>query len=207
MKTQTTLILAALAWLTVRPCLATDRTWTGSGTDNHWTTAANWSGGVAPVAGDNLAFLWTQTSRSNYNDYPDGTVFSQIDVDGGTPGALSGYTFGGNRVVLYNGIATSGSVLYPNTTAKVDFNVTLGGDQTFSAARPLTFNGVLDINGYQLTLDNSRHQPGDHQLAGHRHGAGQRLGLLLLQRLECSVIPATILSRPVAMIVADEILN
>ena len=148
-------ILAGLVLLAARHCGAIDRTWSGAGTDNLWTTPANWSGGTAPVAGDNLAFLWKQTATSNYNDYADGTIFGQISVGGGTPSNLSSYTFGGNRVVLNYGIATSGSVLYPNTTAKVDFNLTLNDDQTFSAARPLIINNLMDINGYQLTLDNS----------------------------------------------------
>src|SRR5262245_2685535 len=30
--------------------LLTSRTWNGGGSDNKWTTAANWVGGVAPAA-------------------------------------------------------------------------------------------------------------------------------------------------------------
>ena len=30
--------------------------WDGGGADNHWTTAANWVGDVAPQPGDDLVF-------------------------------------------------------------------------------------------------------------------------------------------------------
>jgi len=41
-------------------------TWDGGGTDNNWTTPANWSGDAAPAAGDTLAFSGgTRTATAN----------------------------------------------------------------------------------------------------------------------------------------------
>ena len=34
----------------------TTKLWNGGGGDDNWTTAANWVGGVAPVANDDLVF-------------------------------------------------------------------------------------------------------------------------------------------------------
>ena len=49
------------------------RTWTGGGGDNLWTTGANWAGGIAPAAGDNLDFPAGAARLESVNDYPAGT--------------------------------------------------------------------------------------------------------------------------------------
>src|SRR6476661_1563907 len=77
-------------------------TWDGGGADNHWTTAANWAGDVAPQAGDDLVFpQGSQHPRlqfANVNDFPDGTAFHSLDVSGG------GYQLSGNRIALAAGL-------------------------------------------------------------------------------------------------------
>jgi hypothetical protein len=66
-------------------------TWDGGSTvDSNWTTPENWSGDVAPQAGDNLVFPAGAARLENVNDYPAGTVFGSINVSG------SGYVFQGN---------------------------------------------------------------------------------------------------------------
>ena len=50
-----TLTIGAGGVLTISPIPMT-HTWDGCGVDNKWTTAANWVGGIAPMAGDNLIF-------------------------------------------------------------------------------------------------------------------------------------------------------
>lgn len=46
------------------PAAAADKTWSGTGADNNWSTAANW-GGSAPVAADNLIFVGTSQPLNN----------------------------------------------------------------------------------------------------------------------------------------------
>src|SRR5262245_53683225 len=87
---------------------ATDRTWSGSsGIDNNWMTPGNWQGGVAPSPGDNLIFPIRigGSNLTNYNNFPDGTIFSKITL---SPGPGQDYSIGGNRVILTtNGMAES----------------------------------------------------------------------------------------------------
>ncbi|MSU58353.1 MAG: hypothetical protein EXS35_09255 [Pedosphaera sp.] len=70
-------LVAALAWPS--DLSATVRFWTGGGTNNNWTTATNWSTGVAPVANDDLIFQGGAavdvTSLNNTNTYAAGRVF------------------------------------------------------------------------------------------------------------------------------------
>ena len=48
-------------------------TWTGAGTDDNWTTAANW-GGTAPAAGAALTFAGSARTAP-VNDFAAGTAF------------------------------------------------------------------------------------------------------------------------------------
>ena len=59
-------------------------TWDGGGTDNKWSTAANWSNDMAPMAGDNLVFPPGAARSNNVNDYPSSTQFASITISGGT---------------------------------------------------------------------------------------------------------------------------
>jgi autotransporter-associated beta strand protein len=106
-------------------------TWTGGGADNNWSTAGNWQGDVAPVAGDSLVFPQGSAGATN-NDFAAGTEFDSIAI--GDPG----YTFTGSGVALDEGIATS----YASGTQIFPLDVTLKASQTFSVA-----GGVLDVSG------------------------------------------------------------
>ena len=51
-------------------------TWTGAGTDDNWTTAANW-GGTAPAAGAALTFAGSARTAP-VNDFAAGTAFGGV---------------------------------------------------------------------------------------------------------------------------------
>jgi hypothetical protein len=55
--------------------------WDGGGADNHWTTAANWVGDVAPQPGDDLVFPAgaARPIVGTFSDVPEGAV---LDMDG-----------------------------------------------------------------------------------------------------------------------------
>ena len=72
-------------------------TWNGQGTDNKWSTAANWSGNAAPVAGDQLVFAGT-TQTSTQNDLAAGTSFQSIEFQG------SGFSLSGNSTTVTGNI-------------------------------------------------------------------------------------------------------
>ena len=56
---------------------AVDRTWDGgaAGADANWTTAANWTTNIAPLAGDLLIFASGQTKLVTTNTFPANTLF------------------------------------------------------------------------------------------------------------------------------------
>lgn len=153
-------------------------TWTGGGTDNQWTTGGNWQSGVAPSSGDDLSFPWMPSAVSNYNSFSNGTVFNSITVNDGTPSLTSAYTFGGNGIVLTNGLIADGPLAADsNTSTTFDCDITLGANQTFSTSRPLIINSTLDLNAYNLTVDDSS----DVILAGAVTNTGSMGGVTIVK--------------------------
>ncbi len=77
---------------------AATRTWTGA-TSGSWSVGSNWSGGVAPVTGDDLVFPGGASNLSNTNDLTENTIINSITISG------SGYTLSGNPIILGPGLA------------------------------------------------------------------------------------------------------
>ncbi len=118
------------------------KTWDGGGADNNWTTAANWTNDVAPVANDDLVFPATAAQFTTNNNFFILTVFRSLTFEGGT------YTVGGNPFRLTGGLIVGGGTQTVNTA------VTTSAAQTFSAAQgSLTTLAVLSIGSGGLTLD------------------------------------------------------
>ena len=121
---------------------ATDaRVWDGGGGDNLWTTAANWSGDVAPVAGVELVFPVSVPQTANVNDFPADTGFNTILITG------SNYDLSGNRIALADDIRSSG------TGNSLGFDMLLGTDSLVSIAGSVT--GNIALAGHTLTLQNT----------------------------------------------------
>ena len=117
----------------------------GGGDDDRWTNVENWAGDVAPAAGAALVFPAGAARRESTNDFPDGTAFDSINVEG------DGYRLAGNRASLTGGVfaaALSGSaeIALPLTLA-ADAEVYLG-----SADGALLVSGEIDNGGHRLTL-------------------------------------------------------
>jgi autotransporter-associated beta strand protein len=85
------LLLSILACLLAGNAWAANDTWSGSGADNYWSTAANW-GGTAPANNDNLVFSGT-TRQLNTND------FSALTI-GWLRFANGGFSLNGNLLTL-----------------------------------------------------------------------------------------------------------
>ncbi|MCX6925930.1 MAG: autotransporter-associated beta strand repeat-containing protein, partial [Verrucomicrobia bacterium] len=83
----------------------TARTWSGSGSNDSWTTATNWTGGTAPSAGDGLVFAGA-TRLSNTNDLPLNTVFQGVTFSA----VAGGFVLNGNGLVLSGDVVDSATV-------------------------------------------------------------------------------------------------
>ncbi len=156
------IISAALALCACAHAYAATCTWTGGGSDDKWSTAANWNncGGIRPVpiSTDTLVFPDTvpTADRTNTNDIvnlqPAALQFTGLnyDISGNaitlTPGANSGITVSTPAATL----ADHGPHFRPD--------IKLGGTQTFSCAAGGSFlfiDGALNLNGKDLGIDGS----------------------------------------------------
>ncbi|MFN6017057.1 MAG: beta strand repeat-containing protein, partial [Verrucomicrobiota bacterium] len=148
-------------------------TWNGAGSDNNWSTGANW-GGTAPVANNLLTFNGTTRLSSN-NDIAADTTFGSITFNSGA----GAFTLSGNRITLSSGnrtiqnsstntqtialdmILSNGAIIRANSGAIVlsgnlsgtgsifknstAFDLTLSGNNTF--------NGRVEISRGNLTIN------------------------------------------------------
>ena len=123
---------------------ATTRTWTGT-TSGQWTLASNW-GGTAPVAGDDLVFPPGALNLNNTNDFPAGTVFHSIAINGG------GSVLNGNQIVLTGGMSNS----FTGTSTinlSIQLSVPLFFFETFNQSNgALVIAGNIDLNGCELSV-------------------------------------------------------
>jgi len=119
------------------------RTWDGGGANANWSTAANWVGDVAPVAGDSLVFPVTSAQYTATNNLSS-LVFNSMTIEGGN------YTIGGSGLTLSNGLTVGGGTQSFNTFVSVI------NSQTFTAASGSTvtiaFLFIAGGLGNQLTL-------------------------------------------------------
>ena len=123
-------------------------TWDGGGTDNNWTTAANWVGDVAPQANDDIVFPVNASRKTNTNNFAAGTDFGTIKIEG------VDYAISGNQIDLVKNI----EVLQSNNSLSIPLKLlgsapeiklspfTLSGSNTFTAS------GAIDLNGKRLKI-------------------------------------------------------
>jgi len=103
-------------------------TWDGGGADNHWTTAGNWVGDVAPHPGDDLVFPAGAARLTNVNDFPSGTAFGRLT-------AVGGYQLTGNGVNVSSGVSVDAAA---GTTTSLFVPIGGAGGLTKAGAGTLT---------------------------------------------------------------------
>ena len=114
-------------------------TWTGT-TSGSWSVGTNWSSGVVPGPGDDLVFPIGASNPTNTNDIASGALFNSITISG------SGYTLGGNEILLGAGIAgiTDSNSSGGNT---INFAITLNATRSIyvtNSGEILTINGCIN---------------------------------------------------------------
>jgi fibronectin-binding autotransporter adhesin len=145
------LSMSSVFMFAVPKALAATRTWDGGGGDNNMMTAANWTGDVAPSAGDDLVFPANVTDRTVVNDFTAATSFNSITFSGATS-ADSDYSISGNAIELVAGITNSmtGSNAKNQT---IELDITLTGVQTFqTSGGAVTVSGDLALGSNNLTV-------------------------------------------------------
>jgi autotransporter-associated beta strand protein len=148
------------------PVQATLRVWSGSASmDNSWTNHLNWSGNVAPVAGDDLQFPFDATKPNSSDNFTNGTTFNSIQFwHGGTPSPNRSYDLGGSSIALNAGVSAVNN--YPSGWANTVNNaLLLNSNQTFTTGpfTSLTLAGAIALNGKTLTFDTASFAPIDVQ--------------------------------------------
>jgi len=161
--------LAPAAYATV-----STKTWSGAGSNEDFSTAANWVGGVAPSAGDNLVFPVSASSPILYvnNDYASGTVFGSITYNGSVAGSGVHYVYqiGGNPFVLSGGLANNVANGNGDATVDVQNQLSINTPQAFSAIDGdyITLDGALGLGSNNLTISGA----GDETINGLISGSG-----------------------------------
>jgi autotransporter-associated beta strand protein len=149
--------------------------WSGGGSDNNWSTAANWAGGVAPVSGDSLKFSGSTRTTSNDN-YSAGFSFGSIEF------ASTGFTLTGNQANLSGGILVDSSIssetmsLPIALTASQSVNVssgtlTISGAISGSAALTKIGAGTVTLSGTNSYTGGTIATSGTVNVAGNQSAA------------------------------------
>lgn len=124
---------------------AATNTWDGGGANNFWSSATNWVGDVAPVAGNDLVFPPGAARLSNTNNFPAGTTFNSITFSGGT------YTLYGSNILLNAGINATSTAVHNHFYIPL----TLNSNQTITTGNMgvnLYLYGGVATSGKDLTF-------------------------------------------------------
>ena len=143
------------------------RTWSGAGLNANWTNAANWGGGVAPIAGapiagDSLVFPDNAARKTaNVNDFAAATQFASTSVTG------NGYVISGNLISLTSGIVFDPPAGTFNARPSLVTPVKLASAQTFTALGEHGGRlGPVDLGGFALALSVTTSLTMEGQLSG-----------------------------------------
>ena len=147
---RTVIVVAALSLVALlgaalpRHAAAATVTWSGAGSDQNWSTGANWVGGTAPSSGDSLVFPAGGAVNHLSNNDLVGFTAASIDIQD------SGYGITGNAL-------TSGPISMTAGAGPSAFNlsVTFAAPETVTVASgsTLAFDGALAGGANALTLD------------------------------------------------------
>jgi adhesin/invasin len=118
-------------------------TWTGKGSDDLWSNGDNWSGGLAPSAGDALVFPAGAVQLTTDDDL--GGTYSSIAV-------LDSYTFTGSSFVVSGDLDFQSGSSELDCSATVDGNTFVAGGADLTIANDATLDDAPAIKG-KVTVD------------------------------------------------------
>jgi autotransporter-associated beta strand protein len=113
---------------------APDATWDGEGADANWSTAANWSGDIAPQAGANLVF-GPAANAISVNDFAAGRAVENVIFSSGA----GEYDLSGNPVVISGKLENLSA-----SPQAIDLPFTLGANLALQpTSGPLYLDGAV----------------------------------------------------------------
>ncbi len=121
----------------VLTCTFSPKAWNGS-VSALWSNPNNWTPVGVPAPGNGLLFPSGAANLSNTNDLPIGTAFSRIVFTG------SGYTLGGNGIVLTNLLRAEPNV---GAVLNLPIDVATNAVSFMAAGSPLRVNGAISGSG------------------------------------------------------------
>jgi hypothetical protein len=190
--------------------LALNKVWggTGPGPDN-WSAGANWVGGVAPIAGDDLTFpdpTVGPLSTNTNNDFQSNISFNSLTLNGAYSVTGNGFQLDGVNptVALTVGpaqkaVISTGAIFMHQISANATTDISVGAGSTLdmSATPQVTVGGSPpNVTNLVLTIGTAGQFLGPASLTVdtfHLTGSGKFVPKLLTQNANT---PGTILTDP-----------
>ena len=145
------LTLVAAVSLNSAKALAATATWDGGGSDNNFSTAANWDNSdTLPVDGDVLVFpstVGSGTTRTLNNDMT-GLSVGGVQITGtysNSSGSIDFYTISGNDLTVTGNLTSTSSL------SKLNLDITLGANISTSMYQIVPSGHTLTIGTHTLT--------------------------------------------------------
>ncbi len=138
--------------------LGVAKTWSGGGTTNNWSEAANWTPSGAPATGDAVTFNSTSTKASTIDASFQGTVTSltiasgytntitvnrSFTVSGSFSQAAGSFNGTSQTLSFFNFTLTAGTFTSTSGTLSVTAGMSISGSPTFNAN-----GGTIAITGF-----------------------------------------------------------
>ena len=138
------LSLAAISVTLTAPSVHAGQIWDGGGTNNNWTSPANWDGNVTASTGLAVNFEGELRTAVNVSLNAD-TIINGINfTNDGTAGKTAGFSLTGNRLIQNNNIQTT-AVTSSTITDTIGIDMILNGNRSITTRtnHNLTITGVI----------------------------------------------------------------
>lgn len=164
--------LGVILSLTSGKAFAATKTWDGGGSDDKFSTAANWNGDSAPVNGDSLVFpvsVVMGACSANVtldNDLNSGSItLAGISFTQDLADCIKNLTISGNEIKLSGNVAVNSTVTaYYYSTIKLETDVTL--------TAPISYANNVNGNTFYLGTSETTLAMGSHNLTASGTGSG-----------------------------------
>ncbi len=123
--------------------LAASLTWDGGGADNNWSTCANWTTDICPVAGDTVTFNATSTKDSTVDDGFGGTI-TNLNINSGYTGTVS---LARSLIVSTAFSQAAGGFVASNQLLDMNNSFTLSAGTFTASSGTTTLAGNMTISG------------------------------------------------------------